>query len=121
MDERPPKFLKGPTVAALLLLAIALTVVAVVKWTKPTEPTGTDVVDKVEAPAADPQPLSFYLARADVARGEAYFSRCSACHTIAQGGRPSIGPNLYGVMGGPIATRPGFAYSPALRAHGGGT
>jgi cytochrome c len=116
MADAPPKFLRGPTVAALLLLAIALTVAVVIRWTRPAE---TDVVDKVEAPAADPQPLSFYLARADVARGEAFFSRCSACHTIAQGGPPSIGPNLYGVMGGPIATRPGYTYSSALRDKGG--
>jgi len=117
MAGGPPRtFLSGRTVAALLLLAIALTVVIVIRWTRPAE---TDVVDRVDAPAADPQPLSFYLARADVARGEAYFSRCAPCHTIAPGGPPSIGPNLYGVMGGPIAARPGYNYSSALRAKGG--
>jgi cytochrome c len=116
MADAPPKFLKGPTVAALLLLAIALTVVAVIRWTRPTE---TEIVDKVEAPPADPQPLNFYLARADVARGEAYFSHCAPCHTIAPGGPPSIGPNLYGVMGGAIASRPGYNYSGALRDKGG--
>lgn len=117
MAGGPPRtFLSGRTVAALLLLAIALTVVIVIRWTRPAE---TDVVDRVDAPAADPQPLSFYLARADVARGEAYFSRCAPCHTIAPGGPPSIGPNLYGVMGGPIAGRPGYNYSSALRDKGG--
>src|SRR5205085_2303359 len=69
--------------------------------------------------AADAQPIGYYLARGDAARGEAYFSRCTACHSIAPGAPPSIGPNLYGVMGHAIASRPDAVYSAALRDHGG--
>jgi cytochrome c len=118
MANVPPSPVRGRTVAVILLLAIALTVVLVIHWTKPG---GEGAADKGEAPAADPQPLSVYLARADLARGEAVFQRCAACHTIAPGGPASIGPNLHGVMGSGIAARPGFAFSPALRAHAGGT
>ena len=54
---------------------------------------------------------------ADVAAGEAAFARCQACHTVTQGGADGIGPNLFGVVGGPVMHRPGFAYSDAMAAH----
>ena len=70
-------------------------------------------------PAPDPQPIAYYLARADLARGEDWFRRCAACHTIAGGGPRGLGPNLWGVAGGPIAAKPDFPYSEALRSRGG--
>lgn len=127
MGGRPPTFRNGRMVAILLLLAIALTVALVIHFTrKPTE-TGAitaagpvENADPVETVPADPQPLNFYLARADAARGEAYFSRCSVCHTSEAGGRNGVGPNLYGAVGSPIASRPDYQqYSPALRGLGG--
>jgi len=54
---------------------------------------------------------------ADLAAGEAAFARCVACHTINSGGANGIGPNLYGVVGGPVMHAAGFAYSDALRSH----
>lgn len=57
------------------------------------------------------------LPAADLAAGEAAFARCVACHTINQGGANGIGPNLYGVVGGPVLHSSGFAYSDAMRAH----
>ena len=64
--------------------------------------------------------LGTLLASADAAAGEKVFAKCTACHTINQGGANGIGPNLYGVMGTAIgAHAPGFAYSSALADHGG--
>ena len=57
------------------------------------------------------------LPAADLAAGEAAFARCQSCHTINAGGADGIGPNLYGVLGGPVLHSSGFAYSDALRAH----
>ncbi|WP_396594569.1 c-type cytochrome [Brevundimonas sp. R86498] len=54
---------------------------------------------------------------ADLAAGEAAFARCQACHTINAGGPNGIGPNLYGVVGGPVLHAAGFAYSDAMIAH----
>jgi cytochrome c len=54
---------------------------------------------------------------ADLAAGEAAFARCQACHTMNMGGANGIGPNLYGVVGGPVLHSAGFAYSDAMIAH----
>ncbi len=57
------------------------------------------------------------LPAADLAAGEAAFARCQACHNVAQGGANGIGPNLFGVVGGPVMHAAGFAYSDAMQAH----
>ena len=52
--------------------------------------------------------------------GEKVFAKCTACHTINQGGPNGIGPNLWGTMGAPVgAHAAGFAYSSALSGKGG--
>ena len=65
--------------------------------------------------AAAALPIATRLASADVAKGEASFKKCMACHTIAQGGASGIGPNLYASVGKPHGHVPGFAYSDALK------
>jgi cytochrome c len=57
------------------------------------------------------------LPAADLAAGEAAFARCQACHNATQGGADGIGPNLFGVVGGPVMHRAGFAYSDAMGTH----
>lgn len=69
---------------------------------------------------ADAVPFEEYLAKADVAKGEASFKKCMSCHTANQGGANGQGPNLYGVMGEGIATgRGGFGFSDGLKGKGG--
>lgn len=64
--------------------------------------------------------LGTVLAAADPADGEKQFAKCTACHTINQGGASGIGPNLWAIMGQPIGKHiAGFAYSSALSGHGG--
>ncbi|MEQ1497736.1 MAG: c-type cytochrome [Novosphingobium sp.] len=64
------------------------------------------------------EPLEAYLAKADLAKGEASFKKCAACHTATQGGAAGIGPNLFGIVGKGIGAG-GFAYSDGLKGKGG--
>ena len=60
------------------------------------------------------------FAAGDAAKGEADFKKCKACHMIVaddgteiqKGGK--TGPNLYGVIGRPIASVEGFNYGPSI-------
>ena len=64
--------------------------------------------------------LGTLLAAADPAAGEKVFAKCSACHTINQGGANGIGPNLWAVLGTPIGKHvAGYAYSSDLAGKGG--
>jgi cytochrome c len=65
------------------------------------------------------QPIAALLATADPAKGEQVFKKCTACHTINQGGANGTGPNLWGTMGAPLGHAAGFAYSSDLKALGG--
>jgi cytochrome c len=59
------------------------------------------------------------LVNADYIRGRTAFEqRCSACHTLADGGGNLTGPNLYGIMKRQAGATPGFDSSPALSAAG---
>ena len=65
-------------------------------------------------------PLATLLAAADPAKGEAVFKKCTSCHTINSGGANGIGPNLFGIVGKGIGSHAaGFAYSDAVKSHGG--
>lgn len=66
-----------------------------------------------------PVDLGSLLSAADVVRGERTARICAACHTFVQGGPNRVGPNLHGIVGRPVATYPGFAYSAALAGAGG--
>ena len=85
------------------------------------EEPGFFIEGEAEEGGADSGPdLGTLLASADASAGEKVFAKCTACHTIEQGGANGIGPNLYGVMGEPIGTgHEGFAFSSALSGHGG--
>ena len=60
------------------------------------------------------------LAAASPERGREVFRVCSACHTIDAGAAHTIGPNLWGVVGRPVASAGGYdRYTPAMTSLGG--
>jgi len=46
--------------------------------------------------------------------GAKLFKRCQACHTLDEGGKNKVGPNLWGVYGRKIGTVEGFKYSKTM-------
>jgi len=49
-------------------------------------------------------------------RGAKLYKRCRACHTLEEGGRHKVGPNLWDIYGSKTAAKEGFAYSKAMIA-----
>jgi cytochrome c len=73
------------------------------------------------AAPAGPEPIAPLMASASADAGKTKTTQCAACHTFDKGGPNRIGPNLYGVVGSPIAEgRGGFAFSTALQTKGKG-
>jgi len=55
------------------------------------------------------------LEAADLDRGKRTFLRCRSCHTLAEGERNKVGPNLWGLFGNDARLRDDFKYSQAMQ------
>ncbi len=80
---------------------------------------GVEETSTAAGPAEVAKPIAAFLQTADIAKGEAAFKKCSACHTIDKGGAIGIGPNLYGIVGAQHAKVGGFGYSDGMMATAG--
>ena len=78
----------------------------------------TQGTQQAAAPAAA-EPIIPLLASADVKAGQAVAKQCMACHTFEKGGPNRVGPNLWGVVGGPKTHMQGFNYSQAMQGFAG--
>ena len=58
------------------------------------------------------------FAEGDAVKGQKVFKKCKACHTVNEGGKKLIGPNLFGIVGKKSAQMEGFKYSKAMTASG---
>ena len=62
--------------------------------------------------------MSALMAMGDLSTGEKVFKKCSACHSIARGGKNNIGPALYNVVGRKVGALTDYKYSKALSGYG---
>lgn len=53
-------------------------------------------------------------AAGDAAKGEKIAKKCKACHSLDEGGKNGLGPNLYGVLGRAAGSVEGYKYSAVL-------
>ena len=58
--------------------------------------------------------ISALLAMGSVEHGQKVFKKCSACHSVKEGGKNKIGPALYNVLGRNMAALEDYKYSKAL-------
>jgi len=56
------------------------------------------------------------LAEGDPKKGEKVFKKCKACHTIDEGGKNKVGPNLFGAYGRAGGSVEGYKYSKGYMA-----
>ncbi|MCQ8276902.1 c-type cytochrome [Acetobacteraceae bacterium KSS8] len=84
-------------------------------------PGGSGGPDAQPAPiAAGVAPIADRLAHASSDQGAVLAQQnCAACHGWVQGAPSGVGPNLFGIVGRPVASLTSFQYSSAVSALGG--
>jgi cytochrome c len=101
---------------ALLLFFGTKTIVNIAFQEHKPEVAEQKPVEKKPAGGGGEAELTRLLASANEAHGADVAKKCSICHNFDKGGPNMIGPNLYGVLGRPVASHEGYEYSDALKA-----
>ena len=113
----------GSILFAMLLVAFSNLVFAPQRLAAPGYPLLSSAAAPAAAPAAaaapKETPLPELLAKADAKKGEQDAKVCTTCHTFEKGGAVKVGPPLWGVVGRPVASYSGFAYSDSIKKLGG--
>ena len=68
-------------------------------------------------PKAETAPIVQTAAKATpMERGAKLYKRCKACHTLEDGGKHKVGPNLWDIYGAKAGAKEGFNYSKVMAA-----
>ena len=129
MDSFELNKIAGAALFALLVI-IGVQNLASAVYTTNTASPDAYIVEGVETASLDASvtdaeaiedapSLAMLLAAANAAAGEKVAKKCLACHTFDDGGANKVGPNLWNILGHAVATKDGFAYSPAMALFGG--
>jgi cytochrome c len=123
MDSFEWNKIAGAVLGTLIfVLVVKFTTEAIFDVEKPSKPgyvvegvTEEASTSASTAPVAEVIPdWGTVLPKADAAAGQKISARCEQCHDLSKGGPNKIGPNLWGVLGRPRGTHPGFSYSSAM-------
>ncbi len=119
-------------VGAVLLAALIASLTGFIsdQLVHPNEPEqlAYAIADVEAAPAATggtttapagPDPITALLTSADLESGKRMSRACAACHSFDKGGPTKLGPNLWNVVGRPVASVEGFGYSDGMAARRG--
>ena len=87
--------------------------------TTTTEPAAAEPAAAETAPAGGGEGIATLLAAADAEAGAKVWKKCASCHSIDEGGANKVGPNLWDIVGKPVAGHEGYKYSNALSGLGG--
>jgi cytochrome c len=114
----------GAVLGTLLFVqAVALISNAIFSHPNPAKPgDNLPAPQQTAAPGAKAAPeesLPSLLAKADPKKGEADTQVCHLCHNFGKSEGIKIGPPLWGVVGRPKGSVPGFDYSAGMKAKGG--
>ncbi len=115
---------QGNKYFAALIIALLISLITTIVAETLVDPIELDkavyhIEVKESAPSADQadqkpkeiEPLTPLLESADIEKGKSLSKQCSQCHTFVKNGAHRIGPNLFGIVGMKIASKPGYAYS----------
>ena len=80
--------------------------------------TGSTTANVTSAESSESVNIMALFTSTSAADGKKVFKKCTACHSIAQGGGNKIGPALWGVLGRKAGSLSDYKYSKAMATHG---
>jgi len=104
---------------ALCIVVIGVIGNALVRPNEHVAPAAVAVAAKQpasKATAAPEESLAALLASANVTKGKKLFKKCAACHSVDNGGKNKVGPNLWNIVNSEHGKKAGFRYSKPLMA-----